>query len=76
MRKYPVKSKDVSIKIEKQYLRVEVKQNNEFIKLIDDKLAWKVRTDESGWCLVPGEHIHVRFDLINKTNKIMNRKKI
>jgi hypothetical protein len=47
------------VKIDRQHLRVEAKVNNEFVKLIDDKLAWKIRPDESEWCLIPGEHIHV-----------------
>jgi hypothetical protein len=53
-------SKDVKIKIDKEHLQVSVKSENGCLKaLIDDKLPWKIRPDESTWSLHPGDHIHV-----------------
>lgn len=56
-------SKDVKIKIEKEHLQVLVKaENGTFKQLIDDRLPWKIKPDESTWSLHPGDHIHIYLE--------------
>lgn len=56
------------MKIEKEKLTVSVKE----MTLIDDKLAWKIKPDECTWSLFPGDHIHVRINLIQFENICFN----
>lgn len=75
-----IKSKDVKIKIEKQYLLVQVKNDlNNWDSLVDDKLAWKIRPEESTWSLFPGDHIHVNLEKVEERwweNLIENEEKL
>jgi hypothetical protein len=60
------KSKHVKVQIEKQLLKAQVmNESNTWESLIDDKLPWKIRTEESTWSLLPGDHIHVSIGFQN-----------
>jgi hypothetical protein len=53
-------SKQVKVKIDKDALKVSyLNESGTFVDLINDKLAWKIRGEESTWSLLPSDHIHV-----------------
>lgn len=56
-------SKDVKVKIEKEALQVSARDENcSWMFLINEKLPWKIKTDESMWSLLPGDHIHIYLE--------------
>ncbi|CAF0781724.1 unnamed protein product [Brachionus calyciflorus] len=69
-------SKDVKINIDKESLKVSIKEDG---NIINDQLTWKVKTDECTWSLFPGDHIHIYLEKVQERwweNLLINEPKI
>lgn len=72
-------SKDVKVNIEKEHLKVSVKDENSWKFLMSDQLPWKVKPDECTWSLFPGDHIHIYLEKVQERwweNLLVNEQKI
>lgn len=73
-------SKDVKVKIEKQFLHVSIKEeNNSWKNIVNEKLAWIIKPDESTWSLFPSDHIHINLEKTMERwweNLLINEEKI
>jgi len=63
-------SKDVRVKIEKESISVEIKENNNgqitWKSLLSDRLTWKVKPEDSTWSIFPGDHIHISLEKVQE----------
>lgn len=66
-----LKSKDVKVKLEKQFIYVQTKSIDQqnWSTIIEDKFQWKIKPEESTWSLFPADHIHVIYKI--KLRKII-----
>ncbi|RMZ99880.1 nudC domain-containing 3-like [Brachionus plicatilis] len=72
-------SKDVKVVVEKQSLKISVKNQDSWEVIIDDKLAWNIKPDECTWSLFPSDHIHINLEKVQERwweNLLINEPKI